>query len=118
MIILNGWRKAGQEEILVAVNKVPVDKNTDNFLSLQGTRTRKLEARKLREQKEEEEKQAIDLEEAKYQAQKRKEAIEKAKTQQYYQTDRVKNFHVSKSLSTYIIMPLKLLKAPSPYQLS
>lgn len=75
------------------------DKNTIKFLSLQGTRTRKLEARKLREQKEEEEKQAIDLEEAKYQAQKRKEAIEKAKTQQYYQTDRVKNFHVSQSLS-------------------
>lgn len=61
--------------------------------TIAGTRTRKLEARKLREQKEEEEKQAIDLEEAKYQAQKRKEAIEKAKTQQYYQTDRVKNFH-------------------------
>lgn len=75
------------------------DTNTFKFLSLQGTRTRKLEARKLREQKEEEEKQAIDLEEAKYQAQKRKEAIEKAKTQQYYQTDRVKNFHVSQSLS-------------------
>lgn len=73
--------------------------DTFKFLSLQGTRTRKLEARKLREQKEEEEKQAIDLEEAKYQAQKRKEAIEKAKTQQYYQTDRVKNFHVSQSLS-------------------
>ncbi|KAK3104153.1 hypothetical protein FSP39_024871 [Pinctada imbricata] len=58
-----------------------------------GTRTRKLEARKLREQKEEEERLAIDLEEAKYQAQQRREAIEKAKTQQYYQTDRVKNFH-------------------------
>lgn len=34
------------------------------------------------------------MEEAKYQAQIRKEAIEKAKTQQYYQTDRVKEFHV------------------------
>ncbi|XP_062566128.1 cilia- and flagella- associated protein 210-like [Saccostrea cucullata] len=66
-------------------------KNWGNTIA--GTRTRKLEARKLREQKEEEEKRAIDLEEAKYQAEKRKEAIEKAKTQQYYQTDRVKNFH-------------------------
>ena len=45
--------------------------------------------------KEEEEKKAVDIEEAKYQAEKRKEAIEKAKTQQYYQTDRVKGFHVS-----------------------
>ena len=69
---------------------------------LQGTRTRKLEARKLREQKEEEEKQAIDLEEARFQAQKRKEAIEKAKTQQYYQTDRVKNFHVRPTHSARI----------------
>lgn len=36
----------------------------------------------------------IDIEEAKYQAQKRKEAIERAKTLQYYKTDRVKGFHV------------------------
>lgn len=37
----------------------------------------------------------IDLEEAKYQADKRKAAIERAKTLLYYQTDRVKQFHVS-----------------------
>lgn len=37
----------------------------------------------------------IDIEEAKYQEEKRKEAIEKAKTQLYYQTDRVKQLHVS-----------------------
>ena len=36
----------------------------------------------------------MDIEEAKFQAEKRKEAIEKAKTLQYYQTDRVKGFHV------------------------
>lgn len=36
MIILNGWRKAGQEEILVAVNWVPVDKNADNFFIITG----------------------------------------------------------------------------------
>ncbi|OWF35640.1 coiled-coil domain-containing protein 173-like [Mizuhopecten yessoensis] len=58
-----------------------------------GQRQRKLEARTLREQKEEEERQQVDLEEAKYQSLQRKEAIEKAKTQQYYQTDRVKSFH-------------------------
>ena len=38
----------------------------------------------------------VDIEEAKYQAEKRREAIEKAKTLLYYQTDRVKQFHVSK----------------------
>ena len=49
----------------------------------------------MREQKEEEERKLIDIEEAKFQQAQRKEAIEKAKTQQYYQTDRVKGFHVS-----------------------
>ncbi|KAL4222019.1 hypothetical protein ACF0H5_018064 [Mactra antiquata] len=61
--------------------------------TIAGQRQRKLEARKLREQKEEAEKCQIDIEEAKYQAAQRKEAIDKAKTQQYYQTDRVKGFH-------------------------
>lgn len=65
-----------------------------NFSYLQGNRRRKLEARAIREAKKEEERKQLDIEEAKYQAQKRKEAIEKAKTLQYYQTDRVKNFHV------------------------
>lgn len=65
------------------------------IITLQGQRQRKLEARKVREAKEEEERLAIDIEEAKFQAQQRKDAIDKAKTQQYYQTDRVKGFHVS-----------------------
>uniref|UniRef100_A0A8C1TSD0 Coiled-coil domain containing 173 n=1 Tax=Cyprinus carpio TaxID=7962 RepID=A0A8C1TSD0_CYPCA len=61
--------------------------------TIAGQRQKKLEAKKFREAIEEEERKQIDLEEAKYQAQIRKEAIEKAKTQQYYQTDRVKGFH-------------------------
>lgn len=44
----------------------------------------------------------IDKEEAKHQAQKRKEAIERAKTLQYYQTDRVKTFHVSKIICNIV----------------
>lgn len=36
----------------------------------------------------------IDREEAKYQEQKRKEAIEKANTQLFYQNDRVRGLHV------------------------
>lgn len=60
-----------------------------------GQRQKKLEAKKIREQIEEEKRKLIDIEEAKYQEQKRKEAIEKAKTQLYYQTDRVKGLHVS-----------------------
>ena len=62
----------------------------------QGQRQRKLEARKQREEKEETERLQIDIEEAKYQAAQRRAAIDKAKTQQYYQTDRVKSFHVSR----------------------
>ncbi|XP_052817279.1 cilia- and flagella- associated protein 210-like [Mya arenaria] len=61
--------------------------------TIAGQRQRKLEARRLREEKEEAERVQVDLGEAKYQAQQRKEAIDKAKTQQYYQTDRVKGFH-------------------------
>ncbi|KAF4108746.1 cilia- and flagella- associated protein 210 [Onychostoma macrolepis] len=61
--------------------------------TIAGQRQKKLEAKNIREAIEEEERKQIDIEEAKYQAQIRKEAIEKAKTQQYYQTDRVKGFH-------------------------
>ena len=46
----------------------------------------------------------IDKEEAKHQAQKRKEAIERAKTLQYYQTDRVKTFHVSKIICNIMLV--------------
>ena len=65
------------------------------FLLEQGQRLKKLEARAIREEKEEAERVQVDIGEAKFQAQRRKEAIEKAKTLQYYQTDRVKGFHVS-----------------------
>ncbi|GAA6231206.1 coiled-coil domain-containing protein 173 isoform X2 [Lates japonicus] len=61
--------------------------------TIAGQRQKKLEAKKIREQIEEEKKKLIDKEEAKYQEQKRKEAIEKAKTQLYYQTDQVKGLH-------------------------
>uniref|UniRef100_A0A665VHL9 Trichohyalin-plectin-homology domain-containing protein n=2 Tax=Echeneis naucrates TaxID=173247 RepID=A0A665VHL9_ECHNA len=61
--------------------------------TIAGQRQKKLEAKKIREQIEEEKRKLIDIEEAKYQEQTRKEAIEKAKTQLYYQTDRVKGLH-------------------------
>ncbi|KAK2839774.1 hypothetical protein Q5P01_013514 [Channa striata] len=61
--------------------------------TIAGQRQKKLEAKKIREQIEEEERKLMDIEEAKYQKQMRKEAIEKAKTQLYYQTDRVKGLH-------------------------
>ena len=60
----------------------------------------------MREEIEEEEKKQIDLEEAEYQQQKRKEAIAKAKSQLYFQTDRVKGFHVSSYYEHIIIKHL------------
>lgn len=58
-----------------------------------GERQKRLNAKKLREEADEKEKQRIDLEEAQYLAECRKKAIEEAKTKQYYQTDRVRGFH-------------------------
>ncbi|ELU10324.1 hypothetical protein CAPTEDRAFT_176680 [Capitella teleta] len=79
-----------EKERLRQISKEKVQ-NWGNTIA--GQRQRKLEARQIREEKEEEEKKKIDIEEAKFLAEKRKAAIEKAKTQQYYQTDRVKGFH-------------------------
>ncbi|KAI4873058.1 hypothetical protein NFI96_025480 [Prochilodus magdalenae] len=81
---------AKQREALHLRSKEVV-KNWTNTIA--GQRQKKLEAKRNREEAEEEERKQIDLEEAKFQQQKRKEAIERAKTQQYYQTDRVKGFH-------------------------
>lgn len=83
-------QKRRDRENLHAASKELV-KHWEN--TIEGQRLKKLQARKLREEQEEEERKKIDIEEAKIQAQKRKEAIERAKQQQYYETDRVKGFH-------------------------
>jgi len=72
-------------------------KNWSN--TIQGQRQKKLEARKLRLEAEEVELQKIDRQEAQFQQAKRREAIDKAKTLQYYETDRVKEFHGAMLLS-------------------
>ncbi|XP_022072384.1 cilia- and flagella- associated protein 210 isoform X1 [Acanthochromis polyacanthus] len=61
--------------------------------TITGQMQKKLEAKKIREQIEEEKRKLMDIEEGKYKEQKRKEIIERAKTQLYYQTDRVKGLH-------------------------
>lgn len=68
--------------------------NSVCLLPSKGQRQKKLEAKRIRDEMEEEKRKQIDKEEARYQQQKRKEAIEKAKTQLYYQTDRVRELHV------------------------
>lgn len=67
--------------------------------TIAGQRRKKLEAKAIREEAEEEKRKQLDIEEAKYKEDKRKEAIEKAKTQLFYQTDRVKRLHSGYLLS-------------------
>ncbi|KAM9235208.1 LOW QUALITY PROTEIN: cilia- and flagella- associated protein 210-like [Leptosomus discolor] len=61
--------------------------------TIMGLAQRKLKAKKLREEREEEERKLRDLEEEQFQAAKRKEAIDHAKTCLYYQNERVKELH-------------------------
>ncbi|CAF0865431.1 unnamed protein product [Adineta steineri] len=61
--------------------------------TIAGARERKLELKKIREQEDEEKRKAVDLEEEKYAAERRREQIETAKKLKYYETDRVKTFH-------------------------
>lgn len=89
-----------KEQEALHLRSQEVVKNWTNTIS--GLRQKRLKAKKLREEKEEEEKQKIDLEEAQYQAEKRREAIEKARTKQYYQTDKVKTFHSALLLTEVI----------------
>ncbi|KFQ20475.1 Coiled-coil domain-containing protein 173, partial [Merops nubicus] len=61
--------------------------------TIMGLAQRKLTAKKLRKEREEEERKLLDLEEEQFQAAKRKEAIDRAKTYLYHQNTRVKALH-------------------------
>ncbi|XP_069791793.1 LOW QUALITY PROTEIN: cilia- and flagella- associated protein 210 [Narcine bancroftii] len=63
--------------------------------TIAGHRQKRLDAGKQRKEKEEEERRQIDLEEAKYMAQKRKDSLDRAKTLLFYQTDRVKGLNAA-----------------------
>ncbi|XP_068101669.1 cilia- and flagella- associated protein 210 [Hyperolius riggenbachi] len=89
-----------KEEEALHLRSQEVVKNWTNTIS--GLRQKRLKAKQLREEKEEEEKKKIDLEEAQYQAEKRREAIEKARTKQYHQTDKLKTFHSALLLTEVI----------------
>ncbi|XP_058520586.1 cilia- and flagella- associated protein 210 [Ochotona princeps] len=64
-----------------------------------GMKEQKLEAKKKRDEEIEAERQILDVEEALYKQRERKKAIERAKQYQFYQTERVKNFHSGLLLS-------------------
>ncbi|XP_065818447.1 cilia- and flagella- associated protein 210 [Labrus bergylta] len=84
-------REEAKEREKLYLHSKEVVKTWTNTIA--GQRQKKLEAKKIREQIEEEKRKQLDKEEAEYKEQKRKEAIEKAKTQLYFQTDRVKGLH-------------------------
>lgn len=67
--------------------------------TIAGMRQQKLQAKALREQKEEERRVQLDIEEARYQAEKRKEAIQRARSLQYAQTDKAKGLQSAVLLS-------------------
>ncbi|KFV71124.1 Coiled-coil domain-containing protein 173, partial [Dryobates pubescens] len=67
--------------------------------TIMGVAQQKLKAKKLREEREEEERKLLDLEEEQFQAAKRKEAIDRAKTYLHYQNERVKGLHSALLLS-------------------
>ncbi|XP_024435674.1 cilia- and flagella- associated protein 210 isoform X2 [Desmodus rotundus] len=64
-----------------------------------GMRKQKLEAKKKRDEEIEAERQILDVEEEIHKQGERKKAIEYAKQYQFYQTERVKNFHSGLLLS-------------------
>ena len=66
--------------------------------------------KKIREQQDEERRKAIDVEEEKLAAERRREHIEKAKQLQYYETDRVRTFHVKISSNNGIDFIVNLLE--------
>lgn len=61
---------------------------------MQGIKEQKLKAKKKRDEELEAERQILDLEEEIYKQGERRKAIESAKQYQFYQTERLKNFHV------------------------
>uniref|UniRef100_A0A1A7XT97 Coiled-coil domain containing 173 n=2 Tax=Iconisemion striatum TaxID=60296 RepID=A0A1A7XT97_9TELE len=63
------------------------------FDTIADQRRKILEAKKLQEEAEEEKRKLIDIEEAKYRKQQQQEALERAKTQLFNQTNRVNRFH-------------------------
>ncbi|EDV27255.1 uncharacterized protein TRIADDRAFT_55009 [Trichoplax adhaerens] len=61
--------------------------------TIEGKRLKRLQARQVKEEQKERERLELDKREDEYNAQMRKNAIKRAKELQYFQTDRIKNFH-------------------------
>ncbi|NXE89523.1 CC173 protein, partial [Menura novaehollandiae] len=84
-----GDEKKEEEEVHLGSKAAGKDQPNATLSLIQ----QKLQAKKLREEKEEEERKLVDLEEAQFQAAKRKEVIDCVKTYLSYQNDRMRQFH-------------------------
>ncbi|KAL6100794.1 cfap210 [Pungitius sinensis] len=84
-------REAAKQREALHLQSQEVVKLWSNTIA--GQRQKQLEAKKIRQEIEEEKRKQTDIEEAKYQEQQREEVIEKAKNQLFHQTDRVKGLH-------------------------
>ncbi|XP_070831726.1 cilia- and flagella- associated protein 210 [Chaetodon trifascialis] len=96
--VLNGVNKDQDSLREAAKQREALHRQSEEVVKLwsntfAGQRQKTLEAKRIQEEIEEEKRKLTDKEEAEYQEQKRKEAIEKAKTQLFYQTDRVRGLH-------------------------
>ncbi|XP_041857250.1 coiled-coil domain-containing protein 173 isoform X2 [Melanotaenia boesemani] len=95
---LNKWDKEMEHKREAAKHREALKLQSQELVklwpnSIAAQRQRKLEAKKIRDQIEEEKRKLMDIEEAKFREQKRKAAIEKAKIKLYYQTNRVKRLN-------------------------
>ncbi|XP_041056341.1 coiled-coil domain-containing protein 173 isoform X1 [Carcharodon carcharias] len=86
-----------EERVALHLKSKEVTKHWTNTIA--GQRQKRLDAGKLRKEGEEAARQQLDIEEAKYMAQKRKESLEQARTLLFYQTDRVKGFNAALMLT-------------------
>ncbi|KAM9342264.1 cilia- and flagella- associated protein 210 [Pholidichthys leucotaenia] len=84
-------REAAKERETLQLQSNEVAKLWPNTIT--GQRQKKLDAKNIREQIEEEKRKLADLEDAKHWEERQNKIIEKAKTQLYHQTDRVKGLH-------------------------
>ncbi|XP_061413344.1 cilia- and flagella- associated protein 210 [Lethenteron reissneri] len=90
-------RAAREERAAMLARSKEITQKWTNTLEAQ--RDQKLAAFTLRKEQEEEARKRLDVEEAKFQAEQRRQALERARTLQYHQTERVRGLHSALQLT-------------------
>lgn len=94
---IEACNEEAQRKKMLHEKSLALTRNWNN--TIDGSRRHKLQQKTIREEKLENERQAVDLEFAKVMAEERKVALEAAKLKQYHETDKVKSFHSALKLS-------------------